>query len=187
MTQLWCQILLSLAVVRTAISVHCLICYHCYVSDIKYNETCRLTLLKVCLKHLRLYHAPVITIKLCRWRVAYIASRCVGCWPHTVTSFNTDILTLRDWLWWIGMRPCVRSVSVTQSSAIMQIVLSSVKFCLTISGVDCFWIYDMRLSLDYLRQCFSNWVLRNHSFLHTGVRGPESWRCIMSAEFYWWP
>lgn len=68
-------------------------------------------------------------------------------WPFAISQFNADI---HYWFQWIRMRPHGWGVCYANSPTIVQLNLSSVKLCLSLSKLDALMLYVIRLFFCYL-------------------------------------
>jgi hypothetical protein len=69
--------------------------------------------------------------------VGTVGSKCSGFQLAVNTNFNTSVSTSCDWFWGTTLRPRGLTVGCPHCPVIVQITLSSVKLCLSLSGVDC--------------------------------------------------
>ena len=73
--------------------------------------------------------------------------------PYMITHFNTIITNFHDQFQRIRMRPQCCQVSFTHSPPIVQITRSSVKLCLPLSEVHCFYapkLQCIHMTLNYI-------------------------------------
>ena len=69
--------------------------------------------------------------------VGTVGSKCSGFQLAVNTNFNTSVSTSCDWFWGTTLWPRGLRVGCPHCPAIVQITLSSVKLCLSLSEVDC--------------------------------------------------